>query len=171
MPQYKGKGKARRQAYISDGDDDFEPPSKRHCGGSKMILKEICGIKENLASFFKLSANTKTKLPPGLLKQLHETFKCHICSNTPMKPPIIFARCCKRILGCQSCVDKWYRREGEESTTRSCPLCRGERAYAETSIIKGMDDFLLSIAPMFSEEDSDVFRVESSEEDFPAVNL
>ena len=125
----------------------------------------ICGIKENLVSFFKLSANTKTKLPPGLLKQLH------ICSNTPMKPPIIFARCYKRILGCQSCVDKWYRREGEESTTRSCPLCRGERAYAETSIIKGMDDFFLSIAPMISEEDSDVFRVESSEEDFPAVNL
>ena len=116
-----------------------------------MILKEICGIKENLASFFKLSANTKTKLPTGLLKQLHETFKCHICSNTPMKPPIIFARCCKRILGCQSCVDKWYRREGEESTTLSCPLCLGERAYAETSIIKGMDDFLLSIAPMLSE--------------------
>lgn len=110
----------------------------------------------------------KTKLPPGLLRQLNETFKCHICSNVPMKPPIIFARCCKRILGCQVCVDRWFRGDDEESTTHACPLCHGERAYAETSIIKGMDDFLLAIAPMLLEENNEGG---SSEDDFPAVNL
>lgn len=75
---------------LSDDDDDFEPPSKRYSSDSKAILKEIHGIKEQLASYFELSANMKTNIPPGLLKQLHETFKCHIYSNTPMKPPIIF---------------------------------------------------------------------------------
>lgn len=136
VPQYKGKGKIRRQVCPSDDDDDFEPPSKRYSSDSKAILKEIHGIKEQLASIFQLSANMKTKIPPGLLMQLHETFNCHICSNTPMKPPIIFAHCFKRILACQTCVDRWYRQNGEESNTRSCPLCRGEQAYAETSIIK-----------------------------------
>lgn len=154
--------------YLSDDDDDFEPPSKRYSSDSKAILKEIHDIKEQMASYFQLSANMKTKIPPGLFKQLHETFKCHICSNTPMKPPIIFARCCKRILGCQTCVDRWYRQDGEESNTRSCPLCRGERAYAETSIIKGIDDFLLSIAPMLSDEGKDEV---SSDDEFPAVIL
>ncbi len=86
-----------------------------------------------------------------------------------MKPPVIFARCCKQILGCQSCVDKWYRQDGEDSATRNCPLCRCERAYAETSIIKGLEEFLLGIAPLLSDEDNTADT--SSSDEFPAVNL
>lgn len=166
VKQHKGKGRIRK--FSDDEEDDFKPLSKRHSGGSKAILKEISEIKENLASVFKLSASMKNKLPPGLVRHLSETFKCHICSSVPMKPPIIYARCCKRILGCQVCVDKWYRGGSEESTTRSCPLCRGERAYAETSIIKGLDDFLIAITPLMSEQDN---GGGSSEDEFPSVNL
>ena len=44
----------------------------------------------------------------------------------------------------------------------------GNEHMAETSIIKGLDDFLLSIAPMLSDEGKDEV---SSEDEFPAVIL
>ena len=56
-----------------------------------------------------------------------------------MKPPIIYTR------GCQIFVDKWLRGDDEESTRRSCPFCRREHAYAETSIIKGLDDYRIAL--------------------------
>ena len=42
-----------------------------------------------------------------------------------MTPPVIFARCCKIILGCQSCVDSWYRGEDVQERKHSIPgkLC------------------------------------------------
>ena len=46
---------------------------------------------------------------------------------------------------------------------KCCPLCRSERAYADTCIVKGLDDLLTSIAPLVggtSVTDSD--REESS---------
>ena len=65
-------------------------------------------------------------------------------------------------------MDKWFRGDDNESTRRSCPLCRGERAYADTSIIKGLDDFLIAINPLMSEEDN---GEGSSEDELPAVHL
>ena len=56
--------------------------------------------------------NPRVKLPPDLCKKLHNTFKCNICCSSPIKPPVIFSRCCKRLLGCQECVDRWFG--GEE---------------------------------------------------------
>ena len=154
---------------VYSDDDDFEPPSKHVCHGSQAILDEITEIKENMATFLKLSKKMKSKIPPGLLKHLTESFKCHICNNTPMRAPIIFARWCKRMLGCQTC-DKWYRQTGEDAATCSCPLCCTERVYAETSIVKGLDDFLLCITPLLADDDDtpDLF---SSNELFPEVNL
>ncbi len=90
------------------------------------------------------------KIPPGLYRQLYDTFQCQICRNSP---PVIFARCCKRILGCQDCVDLWYR--GEEGFGRKCPLCRDERVYAKTTTLKGLDDVLLSVAPLLGEQGQD----------------
>ena len=48
-------------------------------------------------------------------------------------------------------MDKWFRGDDDESTRRSCPLCR---AYAETSIIKGLDDFLMALTPLMSEDNN-----------------
>ena len=59
-------------------------------------------------------------------------------------------------------MDKWFRGDDDESTRRSCPLCRGER---ETSIIKGL---LVAITPLMSEEYNEE---ESSEDEFPVVNV
>ena len=64
-----------------------------------------------------------------------------------MKPPIIFAKCCKSILGCQPCVDRWYR--GKEGQRKYCPQCRSERAYVETCKMNGLD---VGIAALLNDE-------------------
>jgi pectin methylesterase-like acyl-CoA thioesterase len=76
-----------------------------------------------------------------------------------MKPPIIFARCCKSVLGCQSCVDTWYR--GDEGQQRTFPNCREARAYVDTCKINGLDDFLTGIAPLL---EVDSINVEGEED-------
>ena len=43
---------------------------------------------------------------------------------------------------------------GEEGMARSCPLCRSERAYADTTPIKGMDEFLRAIVPLLGCNDN-----------------
>ena len=57
-----------------------------------------------------------------------------------MTPPVIFARCCKSLIGCSACADAWYG--GEEGMVRTCPKCRSERAFADTMVFRGMDDLI-----------------------------
>ena len=102
---------------------------------------------------------SNVKLPCTLHRQLQDTFKCNICRSSPIKPPVIFSRCCKRLLGCQECVDRWFG--GNDGSMKSCPLCRSERAYADTCIVKGLDEFLKSIAPLVSGSSS----IESERDD------
>lgn len=90
-----------------------------------------------------LSVKVKLNLPIGLSAILQDAFKCCICHTSPLQPPPIFARCCRRIIGCQACVDRWYR--GESGADQKCPLCRGDRGYADTSQIVGLDTFLQEI--------------------------
>jgi hypothetical protein len=59
---------------------------------------------------------------------------------------VIFAKCCKIVLGCQEHVDTWYR--GEQGQMRTCPKCRSDRAYVETCKLNGLDDFLTGIPPL-----------------------
>ena len=84
-------------------------------------------------------------MPVALKRKLAETFKCNVCHNAPIQPPVIFARCCKAIVGCQTCVDQWYREDG---ISKKCPLCGTDRALPETMRIHGLDDFLTAVAPL-----------------------
>lgn len=131
-----------------------------------LIICTSCQKSRKFAKIYSLFQISKNmKLPFGLSKHLQQTFKCHICCSSPIKPPVIFSRCCKQLLGCQLCVDQWYG--GEEGVTCSCPLCRSERAYADTCVLKGLDEFLTSVRPLInctSNEDSD-------DEEVPAVSL
>ena len=85
------------------------------------------------------------KIPPGLLRQLRESFQCYICRST-IVPPVIFARCYKRTIGGQTCIDQWY--QGAEGSSQSCPICKFERAFTETTVLRGFDDFLQAITPL-----------------------
>ena len=114
-------------------------------------------MKESVFKIFKLTNNMT--IPLGLRRLFYDTFKCSICQSTPMIPPVIFAKCCKSVLGCQQCMDTWYR--GEQGQTRTCPKCRSDRGYVETCKLNGLDDFLTGIEsllegiPQDGEDDGD----------------
>ena len=65
------------------------------------ILKEdITAICEDIQYLYTI--DKRMKIPTSLYRKLSEAFKCHICQHSPITPPVIFARCCKTIIGCQS---------------------------------------------------------------------
>ncbi len=101
-----------------------------------------------------LAIKQGTRLPIGMLVSLLTTFRCTLCYAT-VKPPLIVTRCCKNILGCDDCVTKLY--QGDGGMTMKCPICRTDRAFAESSRINGLDDFLKKIYPLVdSPLDSDI---------------
>ncbi len=142
---------------------------RSHSSESRKVLSEIKEIRKDMQSFLKLSSHMKTKLPPGLFQQLYDTSKCHICQASPMKPPIIFDRCCRRIVGCQVCVDSWHHGE-EEGVARTCLLCRSEQRPRSS---EGWMTFFwplflcLPIRTVLSTPD----RAVSDEDDLPVVTL
>ena len=150
----------------SESDDVFQPARKKVRSESHtcpQIFSEIRDIRKDLQSLFQISKGMK--LPLGIHKLLQDAFKCNICCSSPIKPPVIFSRCCKRLLGCQECVDQWFG--GNDGVTRSCPLCRSERAYADTCILKGLDDLLTGILPLMN--GTTVATDDSDREDLPSA--
>ncbi len=148
--ELKGKAKMKQKqqqaVLISDDEDDFAQPPKRRRHDMGPVLDEVKALHKEVQAVLQLTPNMK--VPPGLYRLITDTFQCQICRKAPISPPAIYARCCKRILGCEGCVDAWYNGEGG----RTCPNCRSERAYAETTRIRGLDDFLLGIDPLFNAE-------------------
>lgn len=145
------KKRAAGVISISSASSDDELPTplikrKRSAESVKLshITSELKEVKDSIARIFKVT--NSMNIPVGLRDVLYDTFKCSICQATPMAPPIIFAKCCKTILGCEKCVDTWYH--GSEGQNRTCPKCRGERAYVETCRLNGLDEFLGIIEPI-----------------------
>ena len=152
LNRIKGKGRKRDVIHISESESDDElPPSKKgkHIPVQlDQLTLEMKGIRKDISSVLTLSKGMK--LPPGLHTLLHDTFKCNICQSSPIRPPVMFTRCCKSILGCERCVDSWY--SGEDGRSKKCPLCRSERAFTETVRIHGLDDFMNAIAPLITDD-------------------
>ena len=114
-----------------------------------MILSEVGGIKEALGEMMTLSADSS--IPMGLKRILRETFKCRVCHNVPINPPVIVTKCCKTILGCESCINSWY--SGEDALTKTCPSCRAARGYNETMLLRGLDDFWIQVRKAIQTEE------------------
>ena len=133
----QGKGKYAADTTSSSDSDDIMPKSKHFKYDS--IGKDIKDIKGKLCSLVNIQKNMKVPLSLQLL--LTESFKCCICQEL-MQPPVIFSRCCKCLIGCENCVDKWY---GTDGRNKACPKCLAERSYSETSRLYGIDDFLRGI--------------------------
>ncbi len=108
-----------------------------------------------------------SKIPLGLQRVLMDTIKCTICMAVPIRPPIIITKCCKNMLGCETCTNKWF--SGPDALIKPCPLCNCERGYNETMVLRGFDNFLNEISKLrlgkYDTEDSD------SDSDLPVVNL
>ena len=139
----------------SDTDDFLSslptpPPKKFRAGESSSkvdIKEEFRALRQDMQYLHKIGKDLK--VPAALQRKLSETFKCNICQHSPISPPVIFARCCKSVVGCQTCVDQWYR--GEDGISKKCPLCGTDRALPETMRLHGLDDFLVSIAPLLGD--------------------
>ena len=118
---------------------------------SSDLTKDMKSVKRSIQSILSLTKDSK--IPLGLKKVLKDAFKCVICMGV-VKPPVITGRCCQRILGCESCVNKWF--SGPDALQKACPHCSSPRGYSETIMLKGIDDFLTTIGNVFSgtEEES-----------------
>ena len=58
-------------------------------------------------------------------------------------------------------MDQWYK--GEDGLVKKCPMCRGDRGFADTSKVLGIDEFLVGVGgilhvppPPSSHEDLDL---------------
>ena len=163
----RAKGKCKRTPILLNSEDEDED-SDEFLGLSRkrkpsnaspeqfidapLIMKDIRDMKKDLKSVLALTP--ESSIPLGLKHIMMETFQCSICMSSPVVPPVIYARCCKRLLGCQSCVDTWYG--GDEGKMKKCPICRSERAYADTAMLKGFDDFYHAIVQILGKEQDEV---------------
>ena len=131
------KGKFPADTSTSSSDSDCAiPKAKRKTD----ISRDIRSIKSSLCTLFAVEKTMR--VPLALRSLLVENFRCSICHDI-IRPPAIYSRCCKYLIGCEVCIDRWY--EGDGGRNKTCPRCRSERAFAETSRVNGIDDFLASV--------------------------
>ena len=86
----KGKGKRKRREVIriedSDSDDNTSTYlAEKRFNQEEELVTEVKAIRRDLGAVLSLTKDMK--LPPGLFKQLTDTFKWTICQSTPMTPP------------------------------------------------------------------------------------
>ena len=121
----KGKGKKRKRS---------SSPSSSDLEEELTMARKIDFVHAKVSQL--LEVNCHLPLPLGFFCVLYESFKCCICLASPLVPPAIAGKCCKRIIGCQKCVDGWYKSDGDDDRmTKKCPLCHGERGFADTMIL------------------------------------
>ena len=130
----------KRKRRIDDDSDSEAEVSKFACNDNMYLQQKLDSIDSKVSKILEINPNLP--LPLGLSTILLDSLRCHICKSSPIVPPPIFTSCCRRILGCQGCVDSWYRMDDPIDTMKKCPLCRGERGYANTFTLLGLDDLL-----------------------------
>ena len=117
---------------FSTTEEDLQAPTHKRSKRMDVGVDELEAIREDLGSLNdkidKIFAVTKD-VQPGSKLFLSDALRCKIYLDSPAKPLIILAKCCKSILGCQQCVDGWYEDGG---LTKSCPACRSLHGLTET---------------------------------------
>ena len=125
----------------SESDIPKQPRTKKTSYDN--IGKDIKSIKSSLSSLFAVQKTLK--IPIALRQVLLDNFRCTICQDT-ITPPAIFSRCCRYLIGCEKCIDKWYT-----DRNKSCPRCRQERSFPDTCRLNGLDDFLTIVRDLLSD--------------------
>ena len=100
-------------------------------------------IRNDIEHIKTYTGDATTKLLPGLQGAIREAFKCTICHQLPIKEPVIVAKCCKSIIGCEHCIHPWYA--GQDVLTKTCLLCWAKRGFTETMYLNGLEGFLDAI--------------------------
>ena len=92
------------------------------------VIQEMQAARAEVKDIIKIKSANDIPIP--LQKALTETLKRKICMAIA-KPPVLFGKCCQQLLGCQTCIDKWFEGNSFEKT---CINCRQERAVTQTAI-------------------------------------
>ena len=144
-------------SHVTDSDEEAElaGPStkKRKEDQLDQLTESMDAIRNDIEQIKTFTRDATTKLPLELQGAIREAFKCTICHQLPIKEPVIVAKCCKTIIGCEHCVHAWYA--GQDVLTKTCPLCRAERGFTETMRLNGFDRFLEAIRNILSMENHD----------------
>lgn len=136
-------GKRKR----NDEDSDVEIPTGKKANVMAIenklnfILSDLETVKTVVEKI--MSVTKDSTIPLGLKMILRDTLKCRICLSAPIVPPVVITKCCKVLLGCELCVNGWYR--GDDALTKPCPACKHERGYNETMILRGLDELLTTL--------------------------
>ena len=148
MKEPSSRGK--QPILIDEDDEDFEPPKKKDRKEEKLdlLISEVGSIQKTIGDMFSLTEHSP--IPLGLKQIIRESFQYIICHRIPLCPPVIVNKCCKKILGCESCVNAWY--SGPDHLTKTCPSCRAERGCIETMVLRGLNDFLDKIGKAINED-------------------
>ena len=137
--------KRKIYAVPSGSDEDEGPPrQKKH----QLMLDDLTAMKNDIQLIKTCTRDATTKIPLALQVAMQEAFRCTICHTVPIQEPIIIAKCCKSIIGCEQCTDRWY--SGDNGLTKRCPLCRADRGFAETMRLNGLAGFLKAMGDVFS---------------------
>lgn len=128
----KGKGKYKRDS------DDFSDAEPGHAKKKARLYDQVHAIELKVVKM--LEVPPRFSFPANITSIIEDTFRCSICRISPIVPPVIYTRCCKQLVGCQSCVDEWYR--DDHSMEKICPLCRESNGLGNTMVVLGMDGFL-----------------------------
>lgn len=113
-------------------------------------------LKEDVLAAIKASNDTilqltkDSKIPLGLKHLLADAFKCHICRSC-IQSPLVLAKCCKTVIGCESCVNSWY--SGPDALSKTCPRCRAEKGFCETMRILGLDELVAGVKRILGGDD------------------
>ena len=116
--------RAKRRRVSMDHDDDVLLSLTEDVTLIKSKVQEV--IQEIQAS------RAEVKIPVQFQQALNDSLKCKICMAIA-KPPVIFGKCCQKLLGYQ---DTWFEGNSFEKT---CINCREERAITQTCLLRGMD--------------------------------
>ena len=129
--------RAKRRRVSMDHEDDVLLSLTEDVTSIKTKVQEV--IQEMQASRAEVKDIIKIKhaseIPVQLQQALNDSLKCKICMAIA-KPPVIFGKCCQKLLGCQACIDTWFEGNSFEKT---CINCREERAITQTCLLRGMD--------------------------------
>ena len=156
--RHRHGGKRSSFSTINTSDDESDAVrsmSVSTCSKKPKLDKMVETIGDDVSvirDMMTLTANCN--LPLGLKRIVHDTFKCYICHSVPIKPLIIVTKCCKKMLGCQECINTWYA--GPDAMLKTCPICRTKRGCNETMVLHGLTEFLENIRKVYVVDDDPV---------------
>ena len=122
--------RAKRRRVSMDHDDDVLLSLTEDVTLIKSKVQEV--IQEIQASRAEVKDIIKIKhaseIPVQFQQALNDSLKCKICMAIA-KPPVIFGKCCQKLLGYQ---DTWFEGNSFEKT---CINCREERPITQTCLL------------------------------------